>query len=506
MLWPNLITKGFHKSGVGSSITLKKTKYSSGDISGRLVGCKSGETKMNTRPRDNAESHCSTRMFDKCRQINFNTKSVHNLHRGLIQSRSRDNPANPGESTMDYFCCTQSNEWQNNGQTLLTFTGENSIMPGTDSECEIIYEADTITYSRKLESIKNESRISDSMYSKAKSSFEMVVVFSKHYARPIFNTFTTNNYSHNRCFTHGMERSHKKSNGSGSLDRTNEVTTHKQFRVSCCVSDNQNVSKVTSKQTSFGQDRQHNCGSIYKQTGWNTLSLAMSASLGSMDVCIRTQHGSESSSHCGSQKYISRSVESDKDPINRIEVDQCGSPKNISNLGSSNKRSICHIREQEGGGVLFLDSTSTISNSRCINHKLGQYVCISISSSDSYPKGTAAHAEISMRDNTDSPILAHTTLVSSITTIACSISTSNSNSRKSVDSGKKKSSTSRSGHIQVDCMASINKRLNTRGFSENAQKLLSASWRLRTQKDYKCKFRKFHCWCSEQEIDPYTAL
>ena len=186
-------------------------------------------------------------------------------------------------------------------------------------------------------------------------------------------------------------------------------------------------------------------------------------------------------------------------------VEQCGSLENISNLGSSNNRSICHIREQEGGSALFLDSTSTSSNSRCISHKLGQYVCICISSSDSYPKSTAAHAEISMRDNTDSPILAQTTLVSSIAKIACSISISNSNNRKSVDSGKKKCSTSRSGHIQVDCMASINQRLKAKGFSENAQKLLSTSWRSSTQKGYKCKFRKFHCWCSEREIDPYTA-
>jgi D-tyrosyl-tRNA(Tyr) deacylase len=42
-----------------------------------------------------------------------------------------------------------------------------------------------------------ESRFSDSMYSNAKNSFEMVVVFSKHYSRQIFNTFTTNSYNHN---------------------------------------------------------------------------------------------------------------------------------------------------------------------------------------------------------------------------------------------------------------------------------------------------------------------
>jgi hypothetical protein len=45
-----------------------------------------------------------------------------------------------------------------------------------------------------------------------------------------------------------MGRSYEKSNSSGSLDRTNEVTTHRQFRVTSCI-DNQKVSKVTSKET-----------------------------------------------------------------------------------------------------------------------------------------------------------------------------------------------------------------------------------------------------------------
>ncbi|CAC5396327.1 unnamed protein product [Mytilus coruscus] len=54
-------------------------------------------------------------------------------------------------------------------------------------------------------------------------------------------------------------------------------------------------------------------------------------------------------------------------------------------------------------------------------------------------------------------------------------------------------------------MANIDKQFETKGFSENTRKLLSASWRAGTHKDYKCKFRQFSSWCDQRKIDPYVA-
>jgi len=54
-------------------------------------------------------------------------------------------------------------------------------------------------------------------------------------------------------------------------------------------------------------------------------------------------------------------------------------------------------------------------------------------------------------------------------------------------------------------MEIINNQLKTKGFSKKARKLLSASWRSGTQKDYKEKFRKFNSWCDQWKIDPYQA-
>ena len=44
-----------------------------------------------------------------------------------------------------------------------------------------------------------------------------------------------------------------------------------------------------------------------------------------------------------------------------------------------------------------------------------------------------------------------------------------------------------------------------KGFFSQSKKLLSASWRAGTQKDYARKFNKFCSWCSSKQVDPYSA-
>ncbi|CAC5411891.1 unnamed protein product [Mytilus coruscus] len=104
-----------------------------------------------------------------------------------------------------------------------------------------------------------------------------------------------------------------------------------------------------------------------------------------------------------------------------------------------------------------------------------------------------------------SSALAKTTLVSPVVATTSSLSAKTPTCRRSAGTGKEKSSTSESGCVSVNCMATIDQQFKTEGFSENARKLLSASWRAGTQKDYKAKFRKYNSWCSERDIDPYTA-
>ena len=54
-------------------------------------------------------------------------------------------------------------------------------------------------------------------------------------------------------------------------------------------------------------------------------------------------------------------------------------------------------------------------------------------------------------------------------------------------------------------MVAIDQQFKKKGFSKQTRKLLTASWRKGTQKDYASKFNKFNSWCSSREIDPYSA-
>jgi hypothetical protein len=54
-------------------------------------------------------------------------------------------------------------------------------------------------------------------------------------------------------------------------------------------------------------------------------------------------------------------------------------------------------------------------------------------------------------------------------------------------------------------LVALNRNFKTKGFSKGVRKLLTASWRIGTQKDYGCKFRKFRSWCSTRNKDPFTA-
>jgi hypothetical protein len=64
---------------------------------------------------------------------------------------------------------------------------------------------------------------------------------------------------------------------------------------------------------------------------------------------------------------------------------------------------------------------------------------------------------------------------------------------------------SSSGSVQTECMAAINRQFRTKGFSKKVRKLLTASWRSGTQKDYASKFNRFSRWCSSKQIDTFSA-
>jgi hypothetical protein len=110
-----------------------------------------------------------------------------------------------------------------------------------------------------------------------------------------------------------------------------------------------------------------------------------------------------------------------------------------------------------------------------------------------------------LQDNNDSAILAETSLVSGIATNVSGPSNQASNMAKPFTATKLANFPSKSGSVQTDCMAAINREFRAKGFSKKVRKLLTASWRSGTQKDYASKFKRFSSWCSAKQIDTYSA-
>ena len=122
----------------------------------------------------------------------------------------------------------------------------------------------------------------------------------------------------------------------------------------------------------------------------------------------------------------------------------------------------------------------------------------------SHCQDSATHNTIQLSTDSYCPTLTKETLVSQPPKINNRLS-EKAFSQRSSTSAKIKHSSSKSSSIQSNCMALIDKHFKEKGFSKQTRKLLQASWRKGTQKDYSCKFRKFNSWCSRREVDPYNA-
>jgi hypothetical protein len=109
---------------------------------------------------------------------------------------------------------------------------------------------------------------------------------------------------------------------------------------------------------------------------------------------------------------------------------------------------------------------------------------------------------IPLSDFTDCAPMAQETLVSGTTTAIDSSSNPVTNISGITLSTQNLDLPSEPTSVQSDGMASINKCYESERFSEEARKLLSASWRKGTQKDYCSKFKQFNSWCCSRQIDP----
>ena len=108
----------------------------------------------------------------------------------------------------------------------------------------------------------------------------------------------------------------------------------------------------------------------------------------------------------------------------------------------------------------------------------------------SHSESYSAHKEFQLPNNSDSTSVAEEAFVHQSASNVHSMSDEIANSSRSIDSTENPNMPSESSDFQAGCMATVNRSLQNKGFSFDTRKLMVASWRAGTRKDYAVKFKK----------------
>ncbi|XP_063406029.1 uncharacterized protein LOC134689987 [Mytilus trossulus] len=375
-----------------------------------------------------------------------------------------------------------------------------------NSKCKTLYETNSVTPPLSLETSLSKSRNKNSFFETSKRSPQMVVKNRKFGHRQINNTLGNVNNSNNRRIKFRVRRSHQQqSHSSGYMVSRRKTSPHKFFRNGGSFSNCKTFSPKIDKQKCSYSVRQFNRCSLHKQTRRHSFSPAMYENLETLAISARKSNFSESCTHCREKEHSSRPFKQGKNSTNGMVIKQRDNSCNVSDLGDTSHRSFRLCEKSTNTDLLLLEPRPSGLCNRCSNNSLEQHVCICLPSNLSNTKNTTTHDKVQLSVNSNSPTLAAQTLVHKSSEVHNRLSKEPASQGGSITPAKNKHISSKSSSIQSDCMVFIDKQFKEKGFSKETRKLLRASWRSGTQKDYSVKFRKFNSWCSRREIDPYSA-
>lgn len=501
----NFCPKNFHKIGNSCSSLSTNTEYTSCSVSRRLVNCESKQKSADSGSTEMPRSDSCIRFHHKCRKICTDSKSNCDILGGVVPLGQRSSTSNTRESRQSKFYDSDSDTKASEGYRLSEGFRGNGVLYRSHSECTSSHETHSTPSVKFLETNISKSGTTSSIYTTSEIPSAVVVKFSQHAERPVFTVSNQHCYDHNRCFQVGFWGLHWVTDFSGGLEFGPATMAHQLFRNEGSNFDPETLSKPIKGQMCIDQKRQHQRSSIHQSSRGDEVSKPLFSDLGIMADSDSGRDRIEICPYSRQEKCVSRSVESGKNSPNRMVFEQDSCQSDFSFMGKSNGGSVCLLREQTDGDILFLDSTPECLSNGCTNDILGKHVRICLSPNLSYSESVVLYEAVPLQNNSDSPIMATETLVSTNIGTTSGSSSSVTNLGESTESTQNENLPPKSPNVKFDSVAPLNRNFEAEGFSESTRKLLTASWRKGTQKDYVKKFEKYNSWCGEREINPYSA-
>ena len=503
---PSSGPQGVHKGGVCSSGTPQNSKFTSSCLPRRLVPSESDKKVIICRQKDCTQSPCRFRFHDKLKKISIGTKSVGNLYWGTFPISKRGSLSNSRESAQNKRSMHEVKDSTYSSE-LPSFVRANGFLHRTGSKRKAFHETNTIASPTFLETSKNgHSNSGTIQYSDTKASAILVERRKSTEGKELL-CLTLFKNNHNRCIKTGLRRSHGKPTVSGNLVHAGVQNAHKLARTESSLSDSQTFSSPAKGLYCVNTLRQHNSSSVYCKGRGDSFSSPVLSNMGHLTFSKDQQHNTQISSCCRSPERICRQIKQGENTCKTLGMvtTQYSSPQAFSDLGDASNRLVCIGSKQENASVLHMVPQSIGTGNRCIVNCLGEHGSLCLSTNLSGSKSTSTHEEISVPDNFDSSPVATEKLVHRSPSNVNSLPKETASKAGSVVSAQSQNISPKSATIQSNSMVSVNRSFQDKGFSEDSRKLMVASWRPGTRKDYSVKFKQFSGWCSERKIDPYTA-
>ena len=494
-----------HKNSDGYRGLSSVTSCPTDSLFRRLAVDQSVNKQRDFRSGSHSQSPIISRFHNQCEEIESQPISEFHLSGGSVSPRSRHSGSNSRENFVFESNNSENSEQNLHSSGLFETVGNHGILHSVDTQCSVVHATNSETFNESLASNIQRMGCNSSIFSWPRGSFGMVVRFSKHFERQIFHVSDCISDSHDRCLSHCMGRAYWEPNSSGKMVNERNKSAYKLSGAGSCVSIGETFSSTTQGQKCSDSVRQHNSSSVHQQAGGNEIRGSVSKSLGSVAIDDSQSNTGKGGPYSRCEKHISGPTFTSSDKGDRMVPELQCTTSNISDLGVSVNRSVCLDSQPQVTSVLLMGSPSASICNRCSVNLVAEHVCVCLPANMPDTQSAISCSEVPMSTHSDSPTVVTTTVVSTNTRTSHRKSNSASQNRKSSVSTKNKNSSSKSRNAKSSCMAHIQQGFRAKGFSKQTQKLLIASWRAGTRKDYVAKFNQFHSWCREREIDPYTA-
>ena len=307
----------------------------------------------------------------------------------------------------------------------------------------------------------------------------------------------------NRCLPTGMGSDVRGSHNRRALVERGAEPPHKLPRTLGSLPGSEMLRQRQEKHHHTTEDGQHHCNSIHKQARRNSISTSEPAHKRSLAVVHGERYISESTTSPRYSKYHSRCRVPEYGGQNRLEVVPPSLQDDQPGARPTGSGPICLETDITATRLCQLETRSRSDCAGCIHNGLVsmERVCQSTMELDRQGAGTDKTPKSQTGDS-------HTSL--ELTSMVPNIA-GDADRHPKADSpeGESDSTITPRSDARCDTPAShvdyLRGRYRECQLSEEASKLLLASWREKSSKSYDSLFRKWLSWCNERNSDPVSG-